>query len=92
MSRRAKRRQKIAQNPANVRFSNLQYLLEDYGFILDRTRGSHHIFLGVIDGESVSIVIPFRKPVNSVYVLRVLALIERIAALEDQEEDDDSEL
>ncbi len=48
MSRRQKRRLRIAQNPKNIRFEDLRRLLEDYGFELRRTKGSHNSFVGYI--------------------------------------------
>ncbi len=59
-SRRRKRRQQIAQNPKNVRFEALRRLLEDYGFELKRTKGSHHAFVGYVGGQKVVVVIPYR--------------------------------
>jgi hypothetical protein len=43
--RRRKRRLKIEQNPKNTRFEDLKRLLEDYGFELKRSKGSHHSWL-----------------------------------------------
>ena len=89
MTRRDKRFQRIAQNPRNVRFDELRRLLEDYGFELKRTRGSHHSFVGYIAGEKVALVVPFKKPLNPVYVKKALALIEQIEAEEHNRAEDD---
>lgn len=93
MTRRQKRRQKIAQNPKNVRFEDLRRLLEDYGFELKRTKGSHHSFVGYIGDEKTTIVIPFRRPLQQVYVEKVLNILDEIEPLESDEseegEDDD---
>jgi predicted RNA binding protein YcfA (HicA-like mRNA interferase family) len=93
--RRQKRRRKLAQNPTNVRFEDLRRLLEDYGFELKRSKGSHHSFVGYLDQEKVTIVIPFRKPLQEVYVKRALDMIEQIEPLgsdqEETESDDDEQ-
>lgn len=92
----AKRRRGIAQNPKNVRFEDLRKLLEDYGFELKRTKGSHHSFVGSVLDEKVTIVIPFRKPLQEVYVKRVLDILEQIesvdmnATLGESEDDDEN--
>jgi predicted RNA binding protein YcfA (HicA-like mRNA interferase family) len=78
MTKREKRHWRIKQNPKNVVFSDLRKLLEDYGFVLKRTKGSHHSFAVKIGGEKVFLVIPYKKPLKTVYVRKALALIERI--------------
>jgi predicted RNA binding protein YcfA (HicA-like mRNA interferase family) len=84
-SRRQKRRRKIAQNPRNICFDDLKRLLEDYGFELSRTKGSHHSFVGMIEDSKVTIVVPFRKPLQEVYIRHVLALLEQIEPLIDEQ-------
>lgn len=88
-SRRQKRRQKIARNPKNIRFEELSHLLEDYGFELKRSKGSHHSFVGHIGDQKTTVVIPFRRPLQQVYVELVLALIDEIEPLDDNLSDDD---
>ena len=90
-TRRQKRRQKIAKNPKNVKFEDLQRLLEDYGFELKRTKGSHHSFVGYIGDEKTTIVIPYRRPLKAVYVKKVLAVLVEVESLEEAEESDESE-
>ncbi len=36
---------KIINNPKNVRFRDMIILVEKFGFVHDRTKGSHHIFV-----------------------------------------------
>ena len=86
-SRRQKRRQKIAQNPKNIRFEDLRRLLEDYDFELKRIKGSHHSFVGYVGGEKVSVIIPFRRPLKEVYVKNVLAILDEIEPLEGEHDD-----
>lgn len=91
MSKRKKRLQRIKANPKNVSFDDLRTLLEDYGFILERSSGSHHSFKVEINGEYVLFVLPYRRPVKLNYVKDAVKLIEEIEAqsqLEDEEGDD----
>lgn len=85
-TRRQKRRRKLAQNPKNVRFEDLKRLLEDYDFELKRTKGSHHSFVGYVGSEKVTVVIPFRKPLQEVYVRNTLAILNQIEPLDDDGE------
>ncbi|MBK8024694.1 MAG: type II toxin-antitoxin system HicA family toxin [Chloroflexi bacterium] len=71
----------MAQNPKNIRFEDLKRLLEDYGFELKRTKGSHHSFVGIIGDEKVTVVIPFRKPLQEIYVKNTLAILEKLESL-----------
>lgn len=92
VSKREKRRRKIVQNPINVRFEELQQVLADYGFILKRSRGSHHSFTVIIDGNKELLVVPYKKRVNPIYVNQALELINRIIAeqgLDNEATDDD---
>jgi predicted RNA binding protein YcfA (HicA-like mRNA interferase family) len=90
-SRRRKRRRKIQQNPKNVRFEDLRRLLEDYGFELRRSKGSHHSFVGYVGDEKVAIVIPFRRPLDAVYVKNTLAILDQIEPLDEMEGEADDE-
>ena len=42
--KKAKLLQKISNNPKNISFREFCSLLEAFGFSLNRTAGSHHIF------------------------------------------------
>ena len=41
--KKEKRHEKIKNNPANVRFEEVIQWLKDWGFVLERVKGSHHI-------------------------------------------------
>jgi predicted RNA binding protein YcfA (HicA-like mRNA interferase family) len=56
-----------------VNFSDLRKLLELDNFVLDRITGSHHIF---IKGDIILVIPVHNNRVKSVYVKRVLELIE----------------
>ena len=74
MSKRDKLRERLKNNPASARFSDIRKLLEYEGFVLDRITGSHHIFLK----DDITFVIPVHNnKVKTVYVKRVIELIEQ---------------
>jgi predicted RNA binding protein YcfA (HicA-like mRNA interferase family) len=93
MTKRDKLRRRIEDNPKNVSFHDLRVLLERYGFELKRTKGSHHSFVAQIGGRKVLLVVPYRKPLQPVYVKQALALIAEIEAeeVEDDGEDEDED-
>jgi len=78
MTKRDKRLQKMRQNPKNVSFEDLKSVLEDFGFDLVRSSGSHHSFNVTIAGEPRLFVVPYQRPVKSVYVREALQLIDEI--------------
>ncbi len=45
MGKQEKLDQRIRNNPNNIKFKDVVQWLKDQGFVLDRTRGSHHLFL-----------------------------------------------
>ena len=59
-------------NPKNVSFEDIKKLLENNGFIADNTGGSHWVFRKK-DFETQ--VIPRKKPVKAIYVIRALKAI-----------------
>lgn len=63
-------------------------MLEDYGFELRRTKGSHNSFVGYIGEEKVTVVIPFPRPLQQVYVEKVLAILDEIEPLESGESEE----
>ncbi len=80
MSRKYKLLQKIRNNPTNVKFDTLQTLLTYYGFSESVPRGgsSHHTFTY---GEYI-ITVPKKKPVKSIYVKKVLSILEDLDLIE----------
>jgi hypothetical protein len=70
---REEHRRRVAQRPNAVSLSELQSLLEEYGWSLKRVHGSHYIF----SNRAQTISAPFKRPhVLPVYVRRVLRLLE----------------
>jgi predicted RNA binding protein YcfA (HicA-like mRNA interferase family) len=87
MSKRKKRLEKICQNPKNVSFEELRKVLEDYGFELDRIRGSHHTFRLERENSVINFVVPYaRLPLKPIYIKRAVEIIDEL----NKEEDDDA--
>ncbi len=77
MAKKVKALDRIRNNPKNVRFEDLQAILEDFGFIVRHRTGSHAVFFG---GKYV-LVVPFRRPfVKVAYVRLALTAIDNILA------------
>lgn len=75
MSRVRKLYEKVARNPKNVRFEEIDLLLRSAGFVVRQPRGgSSHYFYK--KGPKI-ITIPRRQPfVGTVYVKEVLELLK----------------
>lgn len=83
MSKKDKALDRIRNNPKNVRFEDLQKILENLGFELPHRSGSHAVFAR---GKHV-LIIPFRRPfLKVVYVQLALAAIDEVLADSDQPE------
>ena len=88
MTKREKRLLKIRQNPKNVSFEDLRTILEDYGFVLKRSTGSHHSFQANVGDTEILIVIPYARPIGTAYVKEAVKLIDEIVRLSDNREED----
>jgi predicted RNA binding protein YcfA (HicA-like mRNA interferase family) len=95
MSRREKLRRKLRQQPADATMQDVETLLQRFGFILARIRGSHHIF-DYDDGERFQqTVVPLHgRRVKKIYVERIIALLDElfppeVDEVEDQDEEND---
>lgn len=83
MSKREKLRERLKNNPKNATFSDIRNLLEQEGFVLDRITGSHHIFTK----DEITFVIPVHNnKVKTIYVKRVIELIEQAGNTTEEEE------
>ena len=89
MSKRKKRLLKIQQNQNNVSFDELKQVLKDYEINLVRSRGSHHYFAYTINNTEKLFVVPYAKPVKTVYVKAALQLIALLNKDEDEDESDE---
>ncbi|MBX3283367.1 MAG: type II toxin-antitoxin system HicA family toxin [Acidobacteria bacterium] len=73
MTKRNKLFAKLKNNPANADFREIEKLLLEEGFVLDRVSGSHHIF----KRGGVTFVVPVHdRKVKTIYVKRVIEIIE----------------
>lgn len=63
------------RQPPEVKFADVLYLLEAFGYIEQRSKGSHHTFS---DSDGKTIVIPkvSGQKVKRVYVKRIIELLE----------------
>lgn len=79
MSRLAKLKRKLRENPRNIRFAELVRVLRDLGYEEVRARGSHHVFRPRGSGPSILIVKPHgsRNLCAEVDVGKVVALLEQ---------------
>lgn len=77
MAQKERLLEKLNENPTNVRFEDLDRLLQEYGFECRQPRGggSHYTYKRK---GCRPITIPKHRPVKSVYVKRALALIENL--------------
>jgi predicted RNA binding protein YcfA (HicA-like mRNA interferase family) len=74
MGREEKLLDKLRNNPKNVRFEELDNLLQSYGFECRKPkRGTHYVYK---HKRGASITVPYAKPMKSTYVKKVIALIE----------------
>ena len=72
---------RLMMQPKNLRYEELERIILGCGYIHDRTRGSHAIF---VKADHPTLTIPIRSPVKSYLIRQVLAAIEDV--LEDFEE------
>ena len=89
MSKRRKRLERIRQNPTNVSFDDLQLVLRAYGFRYRQASGSHYTFSYVLDGRTRVFVVPFRRPLKSIYVKQAIKLIDQIVQEQGEDEPDE---
>lgn len=82
MTQREKLLERIRSNPKDVRFEDLDKLLQWYGFECRSSGGSHYVYK---KKGCRPITIPRHKPVKTVYVKMVLRLIEESSELVDEE-------
>ena len=79
--RKQKLLDRLTNNPKGATFDDLRALLFYEGFQLERVTGSHHIF----SKSDVRFVIPVHaNRVKSVYVRRVIKLIEQAKGKQDE--------
>lgn len=72
MSKKDKLIKAMKNNPKNILFEDIKKLLEDYGYVCHNSGGSHFVFR---KENTVSIVIPYHKPIKAIYVKHVLEIL-----------------
>ena len=80
--------EQFLSNPAEVRFEEVQYVLEAFGFEEKRSKGSHHSF---VDPQGRVLIVPKKsgKTVKIVYIKRVVELLNLETWQEEIERDDE---
>ena len=73
MSRKDKLFEAIKNNPKNVKFEDLKKILESLGYTAVNRGGSHYVFT---KEDSISLTIPYKRPVKVIYVKQVIKIIE----------------
>lgn len=86
MSKLSKLVKELLSNPPEVRFEDLQYVLEEFGFDEKRFKGSHHTF---IDSQGRVLTIPKKggKKVKRIYIKRVVDLLNLEQWQQDKEQE-----
>ncbi len=85
MTKREKRIEKIRRNPKNVRFEDLDQVLQDYGFERRQPRSgsSHYVYVW---GEH-QLTVPRRRPfLKAHYIREVVKFLDQIEGEQDGEE------
>ena len=77
MSQLEKLYMRVASSPGNVRFEDLIRLAEAVGFVLKRTRGSHHMFRHQQNPALRLTVQPIQGKAKPYQVKELLEIIER---------------
>jgi predicted RNA binding protein YcfA (HicA-like mRNA interferase family) len=67
--------EQFLRQPPEVRFSDVCYLLEAFGYTEQRSKGSHHTFSN-LDGKTIVIPKVSGQKVKRVYVKRIIELLE----------------
>ena len=84
MGKREKIIERLTNSPQNATFADIRNLLEYEGFYLDRVTDSHHIFKYA---ETTFVIPVHNNRVKTIYVRKVLELIESADPELDKEED-----
>ncbi|MDJ1177565.1 type II toxin-antitoxin system HicA family toxin [Roseofilum sp. BLCC_M91] len=74
MSKLEKLIELFLRDPPEVRFNQVQYLLESFGFEEKRSKGSHHTFRNQ-DGLKITVPKTGGKMVKRVYVQQIVKLL-----------------
>jgi len=88
MSKRDKLRRKLRNNPKGRTKQEIETLLINFGFSLDRVSGSHHVFIWWDGKTHQRIVVPIHgQRVKPVYVKQIVERIDELFPPEDSDDD-----
>lgn len=73
MTKKEKAYKRILAKPKDLRFEELEKVLIDCGYVCDRIKGSHAVF---IKRGSDTLTIPLETPVKSYLINQVLVAVE----------------
>jgi len=91
MSKRDRLRRKLKNNPKSATRQELETLLLNYGFVLDRIKGSHHIYLYENQDVTERLVLPFHgQKIKTFYVALTIQILDRLFPNEDLTGDDNA--
>jgi predicted RNA binding protein YcfA (HicA-like mRNA interferase family) len=92
MTKREKLRRKLRNPSADANMRDVQTLLGNFGFVLIRTRGSHHIF-EYDDGErNEQVVFPVHgRKVKRVYIKDVVKILDELFPVEEVDDTEEDE-
>jgi predicted RNA binding protein YcfA (HicA-like mRNA interferase family) len=85
MSRTEKLIQSFLAEPSEVNFSDVEKLLELFGFEQKSCEGSHHIFRHE-DGRKITVPTKYGRRVKKIYIKKINAIL-RLGESYDQEKD-----
>ena len=68
--------QKMKNQPNGILLQELEKVLKSFGYIKQRTRGSHNMFCNNI-GEAINIPVHGKGQIKPVYIKKVLDRIEK---------------
>ncbi|MEL6460367.1 MAG: type II toxin-antitoxin system HicA family toxin [Cyanobacteria bacterium J06621_15] len=74
MSKLEKLVQQFLNRPPEVRFEDVRYILEAFGFEEKRSKGSHHSFCD-LEGRTITVPKKGGKKVKGVYVDKIIELL-----------------
>jgi predicted RNA binding protein YcfA (HicA-like mRNA interferase family) len=90
MAKRDKLRRKLRNNPTSATMQEVETLLLQFGFLLDRVSGSHHLYVYREGGVYRSIAIPLHgRKVKKVYVEKVTELLDQLFPIKEEADDQD---
>lgn len=77
MTRKQKLYQRLVNNQKNVKFSTFLAVIEAFGFVLDRIKGSHHIYKHDDAPDDFLVLLPDKNGQAKPYQIKqFLALVE----------------